>query len=290
LVSRQAVRLILTFYHVITFASSVFLFFIPQKESIVNLQEAKMIKVVFDNAFYQVYDSDPAAEAGRMESIVRVIEGNVQFVPAEAASEGQITAVHTEAHIRDVRWEGLYEIASLAAGATIQAAEIGMSEPCMALVRPPGHHASADSAWGFCHFNNMAIALRNLRDQNKIGSALVLDIDLHFGDGTANILEKQSWVTIENPSARNRKDYLRAVERRLAETPFDIIGISAGFDHHLEDWGKLLATEDYEQIGRMVAEAALRHGGGCFAVLEGGYNHKVLGHNVRSLLNGMIRT
>jgi acetoin utilization deacetylase AcuC-like enzyme len=280
----------LTFYHVITFASSVFLISIPQKESVAHFLEAKMIKVIFDNAFYEIYDSDPAAEAGRMESIVRVIAGDVQFVPAEAASEGQITAVHTEAHIGDVRREGLYEIASLAAGATIQAAEIGLSEPCMALVRPPGHHASADSAWGFCHFNNIAIALRHLRDQNKIGSALVLDIDLHFGDGTVNILEKQSWVTIENPCARNRADYLRAVERRLAETPCDIIGISAGFDHHLEDWGRLLATEDYEQIGRMAAEAALGHGGGCFAVLEGGYNHKVLGRNVRSLLNGMRRT
>jgi acetoin utilization deacetylase AcuC-like enzyme len=157
----------------------------------------------------------------------------------------------------------------------------------MALVRPPGHHASADSAWGFCHFNNMAIALQHLRDQNKIGNALVLDIDLHFGDGTVNILENKSWVTIENPSATARREYLRAVERRLAERTFDIIGISAGFDHHLEDWGKLLATEDYEQIGLMAAEAAMRRGGGCFAVLEGGYNQKVLGYNVLSLLNGM---
>lgn len=256
-------------------------------KAVLEQKEVMVIKVVFDNAFYQIYDSDPAAEAGRMESIVRVIEGNVEFVPAEAASEAQIAAVHTEAHIKDVRRDGLYEIASLAAGATIQAAEIGMTEPCMALVRPPGHHASADSAWGFCHFNNMAIALRHLRDQNKIGNALVLDIDLHFGDGTVNILEKKSWVTIENPSATARREYLRAVERRLAETPFDIIGISAGFDHHLEDWGKLLATEDYEQIGRMVVEAAMRQRGGCFAVLEGGYNHKVLGYNVLSLLNGM---
>lgn len=76
-----------------------------------------MIKVVFDNAFYQIYDSDPAAEAGRMESIVWVIEGNVEFVPAEVASESQIAAAHTNAHIKDVRREGLYEIASLAAGA-----------------------------------------------------------------------------------------------------------------------------------------------------------------------------
>ncbi len=127
-----------------------------------------MIKVIFDEAFYQVYDHDPAAEAGRMEAIVRAIEGEVEFVPAAAADEAQIAAIHTETHIKGVRREGLYEIAALAAGGTIQAAEIGLREPCTALVRPPGHHASADAAWGFCHFNNMAIALQHLRTQEKM--------------------------------------------------------------------------------------------------------------------------
>ena len=49
----------------------------------------------------------------------------------------------------------------------------------------------------------------------------------------------------------------------------DIIGISAGFDHHQEDWGGLLATEDYFEIGHMVRNAARRIGGGYFAILEG---------------------
>ncbi|MFZ2039329.1 MAG: hypothetical protein WAV08_01460, partial [Desulfobacterales bacterium] len=61
-------------------------------KAVLEQKEVMVIKVVFDNAFYQIYDSDPAAEAGRMESIVRVIEGNVEFVPAEAASEAQIAA------------------------------------------------------------------------------------------------------------------------------------------------------------------------------------------------------
>jgi len=246
-----------------------------------------MIKVVFDEAFYQVYDHDPAAEAGRMESIVRVIEGEVEFVPAVPASEAQIGAVHSDGHIEAVRRQGLYEIAALAAGATIQAAEIGLDEPCFALVRPPGHHASADMAWGFCHFNNMAIALQHLHQQQLVDSALVLDIDLHYGDGTVNILGHRSWVRIENPSARSREEYLLAVERRLADLRVDVIGISAGFDHHLQDWGRLLATEDYTRIGRLVREAALRSGGGCFAVLEGGYNHSVLGDNALALLHGL---
>ncbi len=246
-----------------------------------------MIKVVFDEAFYPVYDTDPAAEAGRMESIVRRIEGKVEFVPAVAATEAQIAAVHTEAHIEAVRREGLYDIAALAAGAAIRAAEIGLAEPCFALVRPPGHHASADVAWGFCHFNNMAVALEHLRRQQRIDGAFVLDIDLHYGDGTVNILGHRSWVRIENPSARTRDEYMSVVERRLADLRADIIGISAGFDHHLQDWGRLLATEDYTRIGRLAREAALRCGGGCFAVLEGGYNHSVLGYNVLALLQGL---
>lgn len=246
-----------------------------------------MIKVVFDEAFYQVYDYDPAAEAGRMEAIMAVIEGEVEFVEARLASPEQIGAIHTEDHMAAVLRQGIYEIAALAAGATIQAAEIGLAEPCLALVRPPGHHASADDAWGFCHFNNIAIALQELRRRQRIESALILDIDLHYGDGTVNILGNRRWVRIENPSAHTRQAYMSGVERLLSDTSVDMIGISAGFDAHLQDWGRLLATEDYAQIGSLVRRAARRGGGGCFAVLEGGYNQRVLGRNVLSLLQGL---
>ncbi len=246
-----------------------------------------MIKVVFDEAFCQVYDSDPAAEAGRMEAIVNIIEGEVEFVEARPATAEQIGAIHTEDHMAEVVRQGIYEIAALAAGATIQAAGIGLGEPCLALVRPPGHHASADDAWGFCHFNNMAIALQELRQRRQIDSALVLDIDLHYGDGTVNILGNRRWVRIENPSDHSRQAYMSTVERLLADQAVDMIGISAGFDAHLQDWGRILATEDYTRIGSLVRRAARRSGGGCFAALEGGYNHKVLGQNVLALLRGL---
>jgi len=67
----------------------------------------------------------------------------------------------------------------------------------------------------------------------------------------------------------------------------DIIGISAGFDNHEKDWGGTLLTEDYYEIGKMVREASIRSNGGCFAILEGGYNHEVLGHNVFALIRGL---
>jgi acetoin utilization deacetylase AcuC-like enzyme len=67
----------------------------------------------------------------------------------------------------------------------------------------------------------------------------------------------------------------------------DIIGVSAGFDNHIEDWGGLLSTEDYRELGRITRNAAEKSKGGCFAVLEGGYNHQVLGKNVLAFLEGM---
>jgi acetoin utilization deacetylase AcuC-like enzyme len=192
-------------------------------------------------------------------------------------------------YIQHVENQGLYEIAALAAGGAVQAAQIGLMEPCFSLIRPPGHHASAASAWGFCYFNNMAVALKTLREQKKIESACVLDIDLHFGDGTVNILGNRNWATVINVEAHNRSQYLQEVEEAMKNCQADLIGISAGFDNHAEDWGGLLYTEDFEEIGYRVHSAAVRNRGGCFAILEGGYNHQVLGENVLALLRGLAR-
>ena len=246
------------------------------------------MKVVFHEAFYQVYAGDPAAAAGRMEAIVDVIKPAADFVEPVPATEEQIAAVHTRQHIERVRRQGVYEIAALAAGGATMAAEKGLKEPCFGLIRPPGHHASSDSAWGFCYFNNMAIALEHLKNQQMIETAYVLDIDLHFGDGTVNILGNKKYVTVHNIDAHNREAYLRDVRAEMEKCKADIIGISAGFDNHEEDWGGTLKTEDYREIGRMVREAATRNGGGCFAILEGGYNHQVLGRNVLALMEGLF--
>lgn len=245
------------------------------------------MKVIYHADFNPSYSYDPAAAIGRMEAIVQVIRDRVHFMDAMPADEEDIAAVHTPDHIASVKREGVYDVAALAAGGAIQAARIGLAEPCFALIRPPGHHASAGNAWGFCYFNNMAIALEKLRSEGLIKTAKVLDFDLHFGDGTVNILGAKDYVSICNPSSGDRNSYLKGVEKFLSDKQVDIIGISAGFDNHLEDWGGLLTTEDYGQMGRMVKEAATRNGGGCFALLEGGYNHRVLGQNVLALVEGL---
>ena len=245
------------------------------------------MKVVFHEAFYQVYTSDPASAAGRMEAIVEVIKDDVEFIPAVPAAEEDITMVHDNVHIDAVRHEGLYSIAALAAGGAIQAAALGFEEPSFGLIRPPGHHASSGSAWGFCYFNNIAIALAVLKKQKKIQTAYVLDIDLHYGDGTVNILEGKKWVTVHNVGAGTRNAYLDEITREMERCQADVIGISAGFDNHQEDWGGLLLTGDYQEIGKMIRKTAIRLGSGCFGILEGGYNHQVLGVNVRALIEGL---
>lgn len=245
------------------------------------------MKVVFHENFLQEYTIDPAAAPGRIEAITDKLRGRYHFIEAIAAREEDIAAVHTPNHVDEVRRIGLYDIAALAAGGAAQAAEIGLKEPCFALIRPPGHHASADSSWGFCYFNNMAIALMRLKNSGEIKTALVLDIDLHFGDGTVNILGSSGYVEVFSPMSADAREYLKSIEAVLSNRRVDLIGISAGFDNAKEDWGGLLSSDDYLQIGRMVRAAAQETGAGYFAVLEGGYNHRVLGDNASALLDGM---
>jgi acetoin utilization deacetylase AcuC-like enzyme len=245
------------------------------------------MKVFFSDYFYHSYTSDPAAAPGRMEAIVDRLPSHADIVEAEPASVQQILLAHSNSHIESVSRKDLYDIAALAAGGAIQAARTGLEQPAFALIRPPGHHASTDSSWGFCYFNNMAVALLALKSEKLIDSALVLDFDLHFGDGTVNILGQCDWVGISNPAKNCREEYLQEAEQFISSRKVDLIGISAGFDNHIQDWGGLMETRDYYHMGLMVKRAAHKNGGGCFAVLEGGYNHSVLGYNVAALINGM---
>jgi len=247
------------------------------------------MKVIFHSDFYRVYHSEPAAAAGRMEAVIKSLGDKFEILEAVIAEPEDIARVHSASHIADVYAQGLYDIAALAAGGAIQAAAIGLTEPAFALIRPPGHHASESDSWGFCYFNNMAVALSRLLAMSQIKTAAVLDFDLHYGDGTANIFVGSNAVKTFDPNGSDRQIYFRQVESFLTKLQVDIIGISAGFDNHEEDWGRLLKTQDYFDMGQMVKETALKTGAGYFAILEGGYNHNVLGQNVLALLEGMSK-
>ena len=243
--------------------------------------------VYFHHDFYEEYTSDPAAESGRMEAIVEELSTVVELVECEPATEDDLLAAHSSGHLNWVHSQGLFDIAALAAGGAIQAALRSLSEPSFAVIRPPGHHASASSCWGFCYFNNMAVSLLRLKGDGLIQRAFVLDFDLHFGDGNVNILDRNPWVEILNPEAADRDAYLEEVRIALEHTAADMIAVSAGFDNHVNDWGGLLLASDYKIMGQWVRAAAMRNGGGCYGILEGGYNHNVLGTNVLAFIEGL---
>jgi acetoin utilization deacetylase AcuC-like enzyme len=200
--------------------------------------------------------------------------------------------VHGKSHVEYVKANKVpYEVASLAVGGAIKASEIALTgEPAFGLIRPPGHHASPNSSWGFCYFNNIAISIEKLRKEGKINKAIIVDFDLHFGDGTANFFSGVNEVTYFHPDAGTSQGFIDEISSFLAtmKDKVDIIAVSAGFDRHEQDWGGMLKTNDYFTIGKMIKEFTEKQcNGRRYAVLEGGYNHAVLGKNVQSFLEGM---
>jgi acetoin utilization deacetylase AcuC-like enzyme len=248
------------------------------------------MNVIFHNRFYEVYTHDPAAAPGRMEAIVRTLEGEFEFVEPEPAPERDLERVHGRQHVQSIKGDSsIFEIGRLAAGGAILAGEMAcQGHPAFGLIRPPGHHASPHSSWGFCYFNNVAISIKKLLSAGKIKNALILDFDLHFGDGTSNTFAGSQEVSYVHPGGANREAYLNDLQGNLLnEKKYDIIAVSAGFDRHEDDWGGLLKTEDYHSIGIWAKEFSIEHcQGRRFGVLEGGYNHSVLGRNVKSFLQG----
>ncbi len=254
------------------------------------------MKIVFHEKYYNSeYAWDPAAAIGRLDGIMNVISENKEYeiITPNPAIEEDILRAHTKRHLQNIKNNPLlYELASLAAGGAIMAAEEGFkSNPTFAVIRPPGHHASADSCWGFCYFNNISISLLKLYSERKIKSAFVLDFDLHTGDGNINILTNRNddfRVKILNPYSSGRTGYIKEVKSYMKNLEnIDIFVASAGFDQGIDDWGHLLHPEDYTELGRLMREYSEKLcKGRRYALLEGGYNHSVLPKNVDSFCQG----
>ena len=254
------------------------------------------MKIVFHERYFNSeYAWDPAASPGRLEGIMSKIAENKDYkiITPNPATEEDILRAHTHRHVQNIKRNSLlFELASLAAGGAILAAEEGYSgNPTFAVIRPPGHHASADSCWGFCYFNNISISLLKLYSEGKIKSAFVLDFDLHNGDGNINILTNRDddfRVKILNPYSSGRTGYIKEVKSFMEDlTDIDIFVASAGFDQGIDDWGHLLYPDDYYELGRLMKKYSEKIcQGRRYALLEGGYNHNVLPKNVDSFCQG----
>ncbi|MFX0074213.1 MAG: histone deacetylase family protein [Candidatus Hermodarchaeota archaeon] len=254
------------------------------------------MNIVFHERFYNSNNaSDPAANTGRLEGIFDLLSKNkdYKFIIPDPAQKEDILRAHSERHYSYVHRDSLlYELASLAAGGAILAAQEAYNgNPTFAVIRPPGHHASTDSCWGFCYFNNISISLLKLYSEEKIKSAFVLDFDLHTGDGNINILTHRSddfRVKILNPDSNDNQGYIKEVEAYMEGLDeIDIFVASAGFDQGIEDWGHLLHPEDYIKLGKLMKEySEILCNGRRYALLEGGYNHDVLPKNVYSFCKG----
>jgi acetoin utilization deacetylase AcuC-like enzyme len=201
-----------------------------------------------------------------------------------------------------------YEIARLAAGATIQAAEHAVTErePAFALVRPPGHHAEADRAMGFCLFSNAAVAAAAMLARGLTRVAVV-DIDVHHGNGTQAIFYEDPRVlyisthqfpfypgtgaaaevgsgagcgfTVNLPMEAGSTDADYAFVHREVVTPVldefrpEIVIVSAGYDAHERDplASMRMTTAGYAAVVSSLCSVAAVHGA-LALVTEGGYD------------------
>ena len=303
---------------------------------------------------YLLHDSCPyhTEVHERLEAIYQGIEEagllpNLVQIQGERADLRWIETVHDIDYIRrfeEVCYAGrktmdtpdcamcsdTFETALLASGGIIRAVEMlmqGEIDNAFCAVRPPGHHAETGEAMGFCYFNNVAVAARYLKQQWDIGKVGIIDFDVHHGNGTQHIFEKDPSVfyysihqhpsfaypgtgrEFEQGSAEGqgftkntpvlpghgdeeyahyiKRDLLPAFERFRPE----FILVSTGFDAHIDDdmSDVKLSTQAFTWLIETALNLAREHAGGrLISVLEGGYSLKRLPELAANHVNALL--
>jgi len=269
----------------------------------------------------------------------------LEWIEARSATREHIARIHDSSHIdlidslrgRSAVLEAdtitspqSVECAYVAAGAAIQAVDLAMHDSSripFALVRPPGHHAESNRAMGFCLFNNIAIAAAHALAAHGLERLLIVDWDVHHGNGTQEIFWRRNDVlyfsthqfpfypgtgaleevgeaegrgfTINVPLPAGGDDavFIDAFERVLIPAADlyrpQLVLVSAGFDaHHFDPLAQMNMTEHgFAALASIVKSIAGRHCEGRMAlILEGGYSIEGLTSSVAAVIDALSTT
>jgi len=250
-------------------------------------------------------------------------------LPSRLATDDELALVHTRPYLalvdKEVAAGGHHlstgdtdispessEVARLATGCVLSAVDAVFArqvQNAFCIVRPPGHHASAANGMGFCLFNNVAVAARYARYKHSAERVLIVDWDVHHGNGTQDIFYEDGQVLFFSthqspwypgtgaknetgegkgagriincplPAGSGRAEIVGAFRDQLlpAAVAFqpDLVFISAGFDSRINDpLGQFVLTDaDFKELTGMLLDLAAKYcNGRLVSVLEGGYN------------------
>jgi acetoin utilization deacetylase AcuC-like enzyme len=262
---------------------------------------------------------------------------------APAASEAELALVHSDRHIAFVRDlshagggqvdadtyvnEASYEAALRAAGGACEMVRLltaGSVKTGFCSVRPAGHHAERERAMGFCLFNNVAIAAELAIAQLGVEKVMIIDWDVHHGNGTAEIFRWRADVLVASihqaglfpgtgplmdlgsgdgrgytvnlpvPAGSGADVWLSLIEHLIVPIGLDyrpdLVLVSAGFDAHIADplANCRLEADDFTQMACHVRDLARELGAPLGAVLEGGYEPHALGESVVATLTAFL--
>ncbi|MWJ28170.1 histone deacetylase family protein [Halomonas sp. ZH2S] len=271
-------------------------------------------------------------------SLAGVLQQTMQFDAKEASQEA-LARVHPWRHLQAldkcVPEEGIVTLdsdtmmnpdslqaARVAAGAVVKGVDQvfkRQADNVFCAVRPPGHHAEAADAMGFCFYNNVAVGAAHARDKYGARRIAILDFDVHQCNGTIDIFKndpnilictsfqypfypwrylRSEWQNVVNTPLEVGTDsaaFRRIIERHwlpaLHAFKPDLVMISAGFDAHKDDpmADICLEDEDFHWITHLAMEIATLYADNrLVSVLEGGYNLETLGRGVEAHLKALL--